>query len=109
MVNFDLPFLLIITVPLSVVVLGAIAAVLHHKRQMELIRQGLVPEEKDASGDIWWILAVGLVLTGVGAGRIIESYLLAEPVDSIPILFIGLASIVYFTVKKLYIRKIDVG
>ena len=107
MAVFDLPLILIVSVPLAMVLLGIVAVVLHHRRQMELIERGMMPESKDDSGDIWWILAVGLVLTGVGAGRIIESYILAEPVDSIPILFIGLASIAYFTVKKLYIRRIE--
>jgi hypothetical protein len=102
----DIPLVLIFSVPLAAIILGIIAVLLHHRRQMELIERGMIPEEpENSSGDIWWILAVGLVLTGVGAGRMVESYLLSEPVDSIPILFIGLASIAYFTVKKLYLRR----
>lgn len=104
----DVPLILILSTPFAIVLLGIIAAYLHHRRQMEKIKQGMVSTENDSgSGDIWWILAVGLVLTGVGAGRMLESHLQAKPIDSIPVVFIGIACILYFTVKNIYLSRMS--
>lgn len=99
--GFDPALLLAFSVPLFALLLGLLAIYWDHKRKMRMIEEGLVPGEEELleESDSWWVLAVGLVLTAVGVGVMVESWLRGNSVDGVVYFFLGVAALVYFVVK----------
>ncbi|WP_424016956.1 hypothetical protein ACOZ4N_13855 [Halorientalis pallida] len=73
-------------------------AYMDHRKEMRLIEEGAYAEAAEDSRA--WILAVGLLLVAVGLGTGIESYLASGGVDGITAVFVGLAALAYYVIKR---------
>lgn len=100
--DFDPALLIVFAVPLFALLVGLLAIYWDHKRKMKMIDEGLVPGDEDVfkESDSWWVLAVGLLLTAVGVGMGVESYLRQEPIEGVVVFLLGVAALIYFVVKK---------
>lgn len=99
----DVNLILVLAIPILALTIGLLAVYWDHRRKMAMIEKGIAPEEEEMpSSDNWWILAAGLILAAIGAGTTFESYARGGPPTGIAPLFIGLAVITYFLIRRRY-------
>lgn len=103
-INSDvLNFMVIMIVPTLAILIGLLAVYFEHKEKMKMIEKGLVPEKAkykvSEKFNNWHVLAIGLIITAVGSGRVLSAYLQGE-VAGFTLLFIGLAIVIYFVTKR---------
>ncbi|WP_336001149.1 hypothetical protein [Halorientalis halophila] len=73
-------------------------AYMDHRKEMRLIEEGAYAEAAEDSRA--WILAVGLLLVAIGLGNAVETYLATGGVDGITAVFVGVAALAYYAIKR---------